>query len=133
MKNDAPDTVDLAALLRNPLRFMAEEYRHVVANPRAVPGKAFGYASYDLVRVLNSGLDTLRLQGSIVENVLARTLALPVARLFRIRRSISLLVAEGHDGRPGFVEGAYQSPILIQWQRAARPVRVLDVTLTRLE
>jgi hypothetical protein len=31
------------------------------------------------------------------------------------------------------VEGVYQSPILIQWQRAGRPVRVLDVTLTRLE
>jgi hypothetical protein len=31
------------------------------------------------------------------------------------------------------VEGVYQSPILIQWQRPTRPVRVLEVTLTRLE
>jgi thiamine phosphate synthase YjbQ (UPF0047 family) len=124
---------DLAAVLREPLRFMAAEYRGLLANPRAVPGKALGYAKYDLVRVLNSGLDTLGLHGSFVESLLARTLAVPASRLLRIRRSISLLVAERHDGRLGPVEGVYQSPILIQWQRAARPVRMLDVTLTRLE
>jgi len=123
---------DLAAVLKNPLRFMAEEYRHAVANPRAVPGKALGYAQYDLVRVLNTGLKTLGLHGSLLERVLARTLAVPAARMFRVRRSISLLVA-GESGRPGPVEGAYQSPILIQWQRAARDVRELDVTLYRLE
>ena len=111
---------DLAAVLRNPLRFMAEEYRSALANPRAVPGKALGYARYDLVRVLNSGLDTLGLQGSIVEKVLARTLAVPAARFFRMRRSISLLVAERDDGRP-VVEGHYQSPILVQWQRGRAP------------
>ncbi|MGH7331284.1 MAG: hypothetical protein ACREKS_00790, partial [Candidatus Rokuibacteriota bacterium] len=38
---------DLAAVLRNPLRFMAEESRHLLANPRAMPGKALGYARYD--------------------------------------------------------------------------------------
>jgi thiamine phosphate synthase YjbQ (UPF0047 family) len=124
---------DLAAVLRNPLRFMAEEYRHALANPRAVPGRALGYARYDLVRVLNSGLDTLGLQDSLLERVLARTVAVPAARALRIRRSISLLVAEGDGGPPGPVQGAYQSPILIQWRRADRPVRVLDVTLTRLE
>jgi thiamine phosphate synthase YjbQ (UPF0047 family) len=124
---------DLAAVLRNPLRFMASQYRGVLANPRAVPGKALGYATYDLVRVLNSGLDTLGLQDSIVEKVLARTLAVPAARFFRIRRSVHLLVAEREDGRRGFVEGTYQSPILVQWQRSPRPVRVLHATLTRLE
>ena len=124
---------DLAAVLRNPLRFVAEEYRHALANPRAVPGKALGYARYDLVRVLNSGLDTLGLQDSLLEKLLARTVAVPASRVFRIRRSISLLVAERDDGRPGPVEGAYQSPILVQWQRPARPARALEVTLTRLE
>jgi len=49
-----------------------------------------------------------------------------------VRRSISVLVA-GEGGRPGPVEGVYQSPILIQWQRATRDVRELDVTLYRLE
>jgi thiamine phosphate synthase YjbQ (UPF0047 family) len=124
---------DLAAVLRDPLRFVAAQYRSVLANPRAVPGKALGYAKYDLVRVLNSGLETLGLQGSIVEKVLARTLAVPAARFFRIRRSVHLLVAAREDGRRGFVEGTYQSPILVQWQRGSRSTRALHVTLTRLE
>jgi len=124
---------DLASVLRNPLRFMTEEYRNTLANPRAVAGRALGYAKYDLVRVLNSGLDTLGLHGSFLESLLARTLAVPAGRMLRIRRSINMLVAPDRDGRLGPVEGVYQSPILIQWQRAARPVRVLDVTLTRLE
>jgi thiamine phosphate synthase YjbQ (UPF0047 family) len=123
---------DLAAILKNPLRFMAEETRHALANPRGVPARALDYAQYDLVRVLNKGLKTLGLHGSLLERVLARTLAVPAARMFRVRRSISLLVA-GEGGRPGPVEGVYQSPILIQWQRAARDVRELDVTLYRLE
>ena len=110
-----------------------EQYRDVRANPRAVPGRALGFAKYDLVRVLNSGLETLGLEGSIVEKVLARTLAVPAARFFRIRRSVDLLVADQPDGRPGVVEGVYQSPILVQWQRAPRRARMLDVTLTRLE
>jgi thiamine phosphate synthase YjbQ (UPF0047 family) len=124
---------DLAAVLRNPLRFMAEEYRHALANPRTVPGKALGYARYDLVRVFNSGLDTLGLKDSLLEKLLARAVAVPAARVLRMRRSINLLVAEGRDGRPGPVEGVYQSPILVQWQRPAGAVRTLDVTLTRLE
>jgi thiamine phosphate synthase YjbQ (UPF0047 family) len=124
---------DLAAVLREPLRFMAAQGRGLLSNPRAVPGKALGYAQYDLVRVINSGLDTLGLQDSIVEKVLARTLAVPAARFFRIRRSVHLLVAEREDGRRGFVEGTYQSPILVQWQRSARTARVLHATLTRLE
>jgi len=124
---------DLAAVLRNPFRFMAEETRQALANPRAVPGKALGYARYDLVRVLNTGLSTLGLRGSLLERILAATLAVPAARVFSVRRSISLLVAETDHGRPAPVEGVYQSPILIQWRRAARDVRELDVTLYRLE
>ena len=101
---------DLAAVLRNPLRFMAEEYRHALANPRAVPGKALGYARYDLVRVLNSGLDTLGLQDSLLEKLLARTVAVPAARVLRMRRSISLLVAAGDDGRPGRWRARIRAP-----------------------
>lgn len=123
---------DLAEVLRNPLKYAAEKSRHVLANPLAVPGKALGYAKYDFVRVLNSGLDSLGLRGSLVEKVLARTLAVPAARFFRMQRSVSLLVAERPDGTPGLIEGTYQSPILVQWQRAPREVRTLDVTLTEL-
>jgi len=122
---------DLAEVLRNPLRFVAEKSRHALANPRAVPAKTLGYAKYDLVRVLNQGLDTLGLRGSLVEKVLARTLAVPAARFFRMRRSVSLLVSE-FDGQPRIVEGTYQSPILVQWQHAPRQSRVLNVSLTEL-
>jgi hypothetical protein len=100
-------------------------------NPRAVPAKTLGYAKYDFVRVMNTGLDTLRLRGSIIEKLLARTLAVPAARFFRMRRSVSLLVSDT-DGQLGIVEGPYQSPILVQWQSAPRKARILDVTLTEL-
>jgi thiamine phosphate synthase YjbQ (UPF0047 family) len=124
---------DLAEVLRNPLRYMAEKYRHAMANPRAVPAKTLGYAKYDFVRLLNKSLDTLGLRGSIVEKVLARTLAVPAARFFRMRRSVSLLVSERSDGTHGLIEGTYQSPILVQWQRAPRQTRILEVTLTELQ
>jgi hypothetical protein len=124
---------DLAEVLRNPLRFFAEKSRHALANPRAVPAKTLGYAKYDFVRLLNTSLDTLHLRGSIVEKVLARTLAVPAARFFRMRRSVSLLVSTRQDGTHGLIEGTYQSPILVQWQRSPRPSRMLDVTLTELQ
>jgi thiamine phosphate synthase YjbQ (UPF0047 family) len=122
---------DLAEVLHNPLRYVAEKYRHALANPRAVPGKALGYAKYDFVRVLNQSLDSLGLRGSIVEKVVARTLAVPAARFFRMRRSISLLVSE-EEGIPRIVEGTYQSPILVQWQHAPSQARILNVSLTEL-
>ena len=120
---------DLAEVLRNPLRFVAEKYRHAIANPRAVPAKTLGYAKYDFVRVLNQGLDTLGLRGSLIEKLLARTVAVPAARFFRMRRSVSLLVAERPDGSSGIVEGQYQSPILVQWHPSERQSRRLLVTL----
>src|SRR5262249_33517856 len=89
---------DLAEVLRNPLRFVAGQYRTPPPTPRAVPAKTLGYAKYDFVRVLNQSLDSLGLRGSIVEKVLARTLAVPAARFFRMRRSVSLLVSEGDGG-----------------------------------
>jgi hypothetical protein len=122
---------DLAEVLRNPLRFVAEKYRHAMANPRAVPAKTLGYAKYDFVRVLNQGLDSFGLRGSIVERVVARTLAVPAARFFRMRRSISLLVSE-EAGTTQIVEGTYQSPILVQWQHAPTQARVINVSLTEL-
>jgi hypothetical protein len=123
---------DLVEVLRDPLRFVAEKGRHALANPRAVPAKTLGYAKYDFVRVLNQSLDVFGLRGSIVERVLAHTLAVPAARFFRMRRSVSLLVSEGLDGTPGLVEGTYQSPILVQWQQAPRQARALNVSLTEI-
>ena len=124
---------DLADVLRSPLWFMAQRYRNAMMNPRAVPAKTLGYAQYDFVQLMNTGLDTLRLRGSVVEKLLARTVAVPAERFFRMRRSVSLLVSGREDGTHGIVEGTYQSPILVQWQKAPREARMLDVTLTELQ
>jgi hypothetical protein len=123
---------DLHEVIRNPLRFVAEKSRHALANPFAVPAKTLGYAKYDFVRVLNKSLDTLGLRGSLVEKLMARTLAVPAARFFRTGRSVSLLISVTEQGDTTIVEGTYQSPILVQWQHAPRQSRILHATITEI-
>ena len=123
---------DLPEVLRNPLRFAIEKGRHVLAEPRKVPAKTLGYAKYDLVRVVNQLVDTLGLHESLVERLIARSLAAPAARFLRMKRSVSLLVSDGHGHGPCLVEGTYQSPILVQWNRAAGQSRTIEVTLTSI-
>jgi thiamine phosphate synthase YjbQ (UPF0047 family) len=123
---------DLREVLRDPLRFMAEKAGHILGNPRAIPAKTLDYAKYDLVRVFNQLVDALGLRESMVESVLSRAIAMPASRFLRMKRSVSLLVSDrGMPGRGAIVEGTYQSPILVQWQRGTRRARALDVTLTR--
>ena len=123
---------DLAEVLRNPLRFMAEKSRHLLADPRAIPNKTIGYAKYDMVRVFNELVDALGLNESVVEKILARFIGAPARRFLRMKRSVCLLVSDGD--RPGLgtlAEGPFQSPILVQWQRSERRERAIDVSLTR--
>ena len=123
---------DLSEVLRDPLRFMAEKAGHMLGNPRAIPAKTLDYAKYDLVRVFNRLVDALGLRESRVENILSLALAMPASRFLRMKRSVSLLVSDrDHSGQGAIIEGKYQSPILVQWQRGTRQARVLDVTLTR--
>jgi thiamine phosphate synthase YjbQ (UPF0047 family) len=122
---------DLSEVLRDPLRFMAEKAGHILGNPRAIPAKTLDYAKYDLVRVFNQLLDALGLHESMVESVLSRAMAVPASRFLRMKRSVSLFVSDREDPRGAIVEGTYQSPILVQWNRGARQQRILDVTLTR--
>jgi hypothetical protein len=123
---------DLSDVLRDPLRFMAEKAGHILGNPRAIPAKTLDYAKYDLVRVFNRLVDALGLRESMVETVLSQAIAMPAARFLRMKRSVSLLVSDRElAGRGAIIEGTYQSPILVQWHRGVRPVRTLDVTLTR--
>jgi hypothetical protein len=123
---------DLSEVLRDPLRFMAEKAGHILADPKALPAKTLDYAKYDLVRVFNQLVDALGLRESLVESVLANAIAMPAARFLRMKRSVSLLVSDrGAPGRGEIVEGPYQSPILVQWDRASRKTRTLEVTLTR--
>ncbi len=123
---------DLLEVLQNPLRFAVEKARHAWADPRAVPAKTLDYAKYDLVHVVNKLVDRLGLRASLVERLRSRTRGVHAARFLRMKRSVSLLVSdEQDDGRPGLVEGTYQSTILVQWHRAPRATRLVDATLTR--
>ena len=123
---------DLAEVLRNPFRYAAEKGRHMWGNPRAIPAKALDYAKYDMVRALNQMLDMTGLRASLVERLFARAIALPAGRFLRMKRAVNLRVRES-DGHGVIADGRYQSPILVQWNRADGRVRALDATLTSFE
>jgi thiamine phosphate synthase YjbQ (UPF0047 family) len=123
---------DLADVLRNPFRFAAERGRHILTHPRSIPQKALDYAKYDMVRALNQVLDITGLRAGMLERLFARAIAVPAGRFLRMKRSVNLRVRES-DGKGVIAEGRYQSPILVQWNRADHHVRTLDVTLTRFE
>ncbi len=125
---------DLREVLQNPMRFMAEKSWGMLRDPRAVPGKMKMYAKYDLVLVVNKLIDKLGLSGSLAERVIDKFLAVPAERYLRMKRSVSLLVSDaGPDGRGIIVQGRYQSPILVQWQKAPGGTRHLDAVLSRFE
>jgi hypothetical protein len=123
---------DLAEVLKNPLRFAAQRAKHAWEDPRAVPSKTIDYAKYDLVRALNRLVDALGLAESAIERVMAQALAVPASRFLRMKRSVDLLVSDSKmPGRSEVVEGTYQAPIMVQWRRADRGERQVNVTLTR--
>ncbi len=123
---------DLAEVLRNPLRFMAEKGKHMLRDPRAIPVKAKNYAKYDMVQVVNEFLDALGLSESLLERIINKFQSVPAARFLGLKRSLSLLVSQqGHEGRGSIVQGEYQSPILVQWKKAAAQTRRLKVAFVR--
>jgi hypothetical protein len=125
---------DLIDVLRNPFQFMAEKGRNLLADPWNIPNKTIDYAKYDLVRLFNEFCDAFHINESLMERVLARLIAVPARRFLQMKRSVSLLVSDKKvPGRGMIAEGMYQSPILVQWRKAADGQRFIDVTLTRLE
>lgn len=125
---------DLAEVLRDPLRLMAMQGMHMLRDPMAIPSKTMGYAKYDLVQVFNELMDAFRVSESVVERILASFISVPASRFLRMKRSISFLVSDSAGrGQGRIVQGTYQSPILVQWQRADHQVRRLDVTITRFK
>ncbi len=85
---------DLIDVLKDPLHFMAEKKRHLLADPWAIPNKTIEYAKYNMVRLFNELFDSFGMNGSLVERALARMIAVPVSRFFRMKRSVSLLVSD---------------------------------------
>ena len=126
---------DLAAVLRNPLYYMAKGGKQVITNPRAVPRKTLSYARYDGVQLYNRVMDILGVkEASVVERILNQVVALPASRFLGMKDQISIPVSDRESsGRGIILEGTYQSPILVQWKRSPEGVRRVEATLVRFE
>lgn len=125
---------DLAQVLKNPLRFMAQKGKHMLINPRAIPGKAKNYAKYDLVQIVNEFMDVMGMNESLMERVINKLIRMPASRFLRMKRGLSLPVSDRTDTGEGvIINGTYQSPILVQWRKAERQARTLNVQLVRFE
>ena len=122
---------DLADVLRDPLHFARIKARNALNDPLSIPGKTLNYAKYDVVRVLNSMMEALRLDEGAFERLVAKVMSLPARRFLRSRR-VSFMAASGDDHAPMLLRGTYQSPILVQWQSAERQERRIDVVLSEL-
>jgi thiamine phosphate synthase YjbQ (UPF0047 family) len=122
---------DLAEVLKDPLRFAKMKGRNALSDPLAIPGKTLNYARYDVVHLLNSLMEALRLDQSSVERLFAKVMSVPARRFLRSRR-VSFLASSKSDNAAHLVRGQYQSPILVQWQPAERQERKVDVVLVEL-
>ena len=122
---------DMAHVLSNPMRFMAEKGWNMLRNPRVVPMKMLNYAKYDLVHVVNKTLDKLHMSGSFVGRGIQNVLATQAAKALRMKRSVSFLISEPENKGPSIVSGTYQSPIMIQWNSAQKNARRLEAMLFR--
>jgi hypothetical protein len=123
---------DLVDVLKNPLRFAKIKGRNMLHDPRAIPGKTLSYAKYDMVRVMNSLMEALRLDQSSLERLVAKVMAVPAKRFMRSRRVSFLAASDPGSAAARLVRGTYQSPILVQWQRPERQARRIDVTIVQL-
>jgi thiamine phosphate synthase YjbQ (UPF0047 family) len=122
---------DLAEVLRDPLRFARLKARNALHDPLSIPGKTLNYAKYDVVRVLNSLMEALRLDQGSFERLIAKVMSLPARRFVRSRRVSFLAAAEGSQGAQ-LQRGTYQSPILVQWQSPEGMDRRVDIVLSEL-
>ena len=125
---------DLAEVVRNPFWFMAQQGKHMLLNPTAIPNKTINYAKYDLVQVFNELMDALKISESVVEKILSAVFRVPASRFFRMKRRISLFVSD-HE-QPGIgqiILGRYQTPILVQWSRARNQTRQINVRIRKFQ
>jgi len=125
---------DLAEVLRSPIRFMMQKGRNMIRDPRAIKEKAKDYLKYDLVHVVNEFIDKMGLSETLAERVIDKLVSVPASRFLRMKRGISLIVSDEHEGQHGkIITGTYQSPILVQWRKALRDKRQIEATFTRFE
>jgi hypothetical protein len=123
---------DLVEVLQNPLKFAAQRGRHMIDDPFAIPSKTINYAKYDVPRLLNSLMDALHWEQSVLERLVAKVMAVPARRLLRSRRVTFLASDENAEGRARIVRGTYQSPILVQWRPPESDSRSLEISVFSL-
>lgn len=125
MRNDLPEA------MRNPVRYMVRHGKGLLRHPTSIPGRTREYAVYDLVHLYNEAMDLLGVGRGLADRILSR-LAGPVYRLFRLKRNVSFLVSSSQETGPDrIVQGAYQSPILVQHQPPESGARQLEIRLWR--
>jgi len=125
---------DLAEVLHNPIRFMMQKGRNMIRDPRAIKEKAKDYMKYDLVHFVNEFIDAMGLSETLVERIIDKLVAVPAQRFLRMKRGISLIISDEHgDGNSRIITGTYQSPILVQWRKAEKDRRQVEVVFTRFE
>lgn len=123
---------DVADILHNPMRFMAQKGWNMLRDPKTVPVKMYNYAKYDLVHIVNKTLDKLNMSSSIVGRGIQSVLANKACKALRMKRLVSLLISDRpNDQGPGIVSGTYQSPILIQWNSKSNNTRRLEASIYR--
>ena len=122
---------DLVDVLRNPLHFVRMKGRNMMNDPFAIPGKTLNYAKYDMVRVLNSLMEALRMDQGSFERLVAKVMSLPARRFLRTRRVSFLAGSDREQNVPRLLRGTYQSPILVQWQPAEKQERHLDIVVVQ--
>ena len=123
---------DLVEVLKDPLKFAAQRGRHMIDDPLSIPTKTLNYAKYDFPRLLNSLMEALRWDHSVLERTVAKLMAVPARRLLRSRRVTFLASHDATSGRPLLVRGTYQSPILVQWQPADAQARAVEIAIVGL-
>lgn len=122
---------DLVDVLRNPLHFAKIKAGNMMSDPLAIPGKTLNYAKYDVVHVLNSLMEALRLDQGSFERLVAKVMSLPARRFLRSRRVSFLAGSDRESNVPVLLRGTYQSPILVQWQPADKQERHLDIVVVQ--
>ncbi len=123
---------DLVDVLKDPLKFAAQQGRHMMDDPLAIPSKTINYAKYDVPRLLNSLLEALHWDESMLERLISKVMAVPARRFLRSRRVTFLASDDDDQGRAQLVRGTYQSPILVQWRPADGQARRLEIVVFAL-
>lgn len=127
MRNDLPEAMS------NPLRYIVRRGKKLLQSPASIPVKARGYAIYDLIHLYNELMKNIGIGRFVFDKVLSY-LSSPVSRIFQLKRDISLLVSSSVGTGPGRIaQGTYQSPILLQYQRADKGACCLEITLKKFE